>query len=254
MERMETQNERRERMKKKVLLVIGLVGVLTLTGCSYTEEYIPEDTEIYVMNVDDNMKTFTVEPQVLDVPNENFKLVCKYDTGRYGFDKWRVTDSKSISMTVSTKDLPERYDVYIDHVHADISLASSKPMINGIIQDSMDDSVHSERERGFCIGNETTYNNIFAIEGYTEQFYQLWGYAFSDYGMMQSTYERLTENNIIKLGTYGEKLQIVYDLAIKAPDEADYHFVSVLSEMVIPISQDTSQNTKTVNYLTGEDR
>ena len=51
----------------------------------------------------------------------------------------------------------------------------------------------------------------FSIDGYTDQFYQIWGRAFGDYGSISSSYERLTEENIINVGTYAEQLSVVYD-------------------------------------------
>lgn len=40
-------------------------------------------------------------------------------------------------MKAHTQGLPDGYDVVIDHVHADISLLSTSPQINGINQDSI---------------------------------------------------------------------------------------------------------------------
>lgn len=96
------------------------------------------------------------------------------------------------------------------------------------------------------IDNKTSYYRTFAIEGYTDQFYQLWGYAFGNCGTISSTYQRLTELNIIKVGTYAERLSVVYDLAIKGPDDKKYHSTSVKSEILIPVSRNVK--TRTVKY------
>ena len=66
----------------------------------------------------------------------------------------------------------------------------------------------------------------------------MWGHAFGSYGSLSSSYERLTELNIIKVGTYAERLSVVYDLLIKAPGDKKYHSTSVKSEILIPVSQD----------------
>lgn len=96
------------------------------------------------------------------------------------------------------------------------------------------------------IDNKTSYYRTFAIEGCTDQFYQLWGYAFGNCGTISSTYQRLTELNIIKVGTYAERLSVVYDLAIKGPDDKKYHSTSVKSEILIPVSRNVK--TRTVKY------
>lgn len=152
-------------------------------------------------------------------------------------------------MTVNTKNLPENYSVHIEHVHADISLKSTEPQINGITQDSMDDSDHRIPTQGFLINNEISYNNTFAVEGYTDQFYELWGCAFGQYGSLHSSYERLTELNIRKAGTYAEKLSVVYDIVISTPECEEGYVKSVYSEVLIPLEK---LPVVTKNILTGE--
>ena len=143
-------------------------------------------------------------------------------------------------MKVRTENLPDGYDVVIDHVHADISLMSTSAQLNGITQDSMDDTYHGSNQEGFHISNSDEYYNIFAIEGYTEQFYELWGSAFGNYGSMRSSYERLTESNIIQTGTYAEKLNVIYDLSIKKPGSDKYYTKSVKNTIAIPVSQNVT--------------
>lgn len=54
----------------------------------------------------------------------------------------------------------------------------------------MDDTFHGYRQDGFYINNdEAEYLNIFAIEGYTDQFYTLWGSAFRNYGSLSLSYK-----------------------------------------------------------------
>lgn len=151
-------------------------------------------------------------------------------------------------MKAHTQGLPDGYDVVIDHVHADISLLSTSPQINGINQDSMDDTFHGQTQDGFAISNDTEYYNVFAIEGYTSQFYELWGHAFGSYGSLSSSYERLTENNIIQVGTYGEKISVVYDISIKKPGSDKYYTKSVMSTLGVPVSQKLNKK----DAVTGE--
>lgn len=228
-------------MKKKILMLMFIAALTTgASGCTYEAEAINEDTEVDMLQ--NNEVQIPSLSQALDVQGEDFKLVCDYDIGNYSLENWHVTDAKSIGMKVHTEGLPDGYDVVIDHVHADISLMSTSPQINGITQDSMDDTFHGQNQDGFAISNDMEYYNIFSIEGYTDQFYQLWGYAFGDYGSMSSSYKRLTELNIIKAGTYAERLSIVYDVSIKKPGSDKYYTKSVKSMLAIPIST----NVKTV--------
>lgn len=222
-------------MKKKlnkIIMCLMVVLILCLSGCE--SETIEKDTTTDSINV--NVEKPKLE-QELEINGEDFKLKCNYTVKGYNISKWRVTDSKNIGMEVQTIGLPDWYDVYIDHVHADILLKSTSPQINGITQDTMDDTYHGLNQDGFWIDDNNSYYNIFSIEGYTDQFYQLWGYAFSNFGVVDSSYERLTEKNILRLGTYAEKLAVVYDISIKKPGNDKLYTKSVSSEILIPLSE-----------------
>lgn len=220
---------------KRTILAIFMALALTI---------IPTGCEEYLVEKDETTDTLSVNElgipslsQELEIEDEDFTLICEYDTGNYPLENWKVTDSKAITMKVKTKGLPEGTEVYIDHVHADISLKSTSAQINGITQDTMDDTFHGVSQDGFFINDTSEYYNIFSIEGYTCQFYEMWGLCFGTYGTVSSSYERLTENNIIKVGTYAEKLSIVYDLSIKTPDSDKMYTKSVLSEVLIPLQK-----------------
>ena len=222
-------------MKKKlnkIMMCLTIVLILSLSGCE--SETIEKDTATDSINV--NVEKPKLE-QELEINGEDFKLKCNYTVKGYNISKWRVTDSKNIGMEVQTIGLPDGYEVYIDHVHADILLKSTSPQINGITQDTMDDTYHGLNQDGFWIDDNNSYYNIFSIEGYTDQFYQLWGYAFGDFGVVDSSYERLTEKNILRLGTYAEKLAVVYDISIKKPGNDKLYTKSVSSEILIPLSE-----------------
>lgn len=230
--------------KKNHKIVIATILVLCLSasiaGCSYRTEIAPIDmtTDTLQLNQETEIPSLT---QTLSVEDEPFNLICKYDTGNYPLSNWHITDAKTITMKVMTENLPNEYEVYIDHVHADILLKSTSPQVNGITQDTMDDSFHGYGQDGFFINNTTEYYNIFTIEGYTNQFYEMWGFVTGTYGTINASYSRLTETNLIANGTYAEKLAVVYDLSIKKPGSDKLYTKSVLSEVLIPVSQ-------TVNY------
>lgn len=237
-------------MHLTMLLTIGM-AITTFAGCEEIDalnqnldeinetinkapETVEVDTSTDTMIIDKDTGTASLE-QELSVKDEDFKLVCNYNIDTYDTSNWRVTDSKDIGMTVKTKDLPEGYKVYIDHVHADILLKSTSPQIDGIVQDSMDDTFHGQAQDGFYISNDKEYYNIFSIMGYTQDFYQLWGSAFGSYGSLNSSYQRLTEDNIRAVGTYAEKLVVVYDLSIQAPGFDHVYTKSVISKVKIPL-------------------
>ena len=221
-------------MKRKLLaILLSVVAISCLAGCTYEET---EDVKNPSLHRD------------LSIIDEDFTLSVDYDTNGYDLENWHVTDSKTIGMKVKTSNLPEGYEVYIDHVHADISLKSTLEQINGISQDSMDDTFHRQSQDGFYIDNDVEYYNVFSIDGYTDQFYQFWGRAFGNYGSMSpllSLYKQLTEENIIKVGTYAEQLSVVYDISIKTPDSDKLYTKSVSDRILIPVSQDPGKETVT---------
>lgn len=154
--------------------------------------------------------------RTLPVHGEDFSLICKYDTGEYSLKDWHVTDMKSINMDVHTKDLPEGYDVIVEHMHADISLVSTSAQLNGITQDSMDNSFHGTSQDGFAVDDKTSYYRTFGIEGYTDQFYELWGYAFGGSG----TIEPLCKENLQKSvdAKYGKDVIAINNVTISGAD------------------------------------
>ncbi len=230
-------------MKKNMitLIMILVLGVSCLTGCSYETETVNNelnDTNKNSVVLQDN-KYADGQTKVIDeinIPGESFTILCEYDTGDYPLKNWRVTANKNFNMTVKTNGLPDGYTVHIEHVHADVLLKSTDAQLDGITQDTMDDSDHRMPTKGFPISDNITYNNIFAIEGYTCQFYEIWGYSYGEYGHVSSSYKKLTEANILKSGCYAEKIAIVYDLIITPPDMEDGYVRSVYSEILIPLN------------------
>lgn len=219
-------------MRKYVKLLLLLITAFLLTACEEAETV--DVSKLDTMNLAG--KTSQLE-QILDVDGEDFKIVCTYDTGDYNLNDWRITDSKTLSMKVKTIDLPEGTEVLIEHVHSDINVKSTLAIVDGLQQDSMDDSYHGTSQDGFYIDNDTFYKNIFAIEGYSETLFNGWGYICGSYGTTTITEERLTEKNLIVYGkAYAQKMQVVYDISIKGENDNRYRTVSVVSEFLIPLN------------------
>ena len=239
-------------MRKKLLLALCLVGTLLMGGC-YEEETVKNELEEGVTAVISGSTYGSSQTSVvteIPVRGEDFKLRVVYDTNDLLLKDWRVTSNKELSMEVTTLGLPEGYEAYIEHMHADILLKSTNPRLDGICHDSMDDSDHRIPTKGFRITDDNSYHNIFSIEGYNCEFYEIWGYTMQGMGYVDSTYSRLTEKKIREMGCYAEKLAVVYDVVIVKPDGSEC-IRSVYSDVLIPLIGDV--DTKTVNGFTGED-
>lgn len=238
---------------KKIKWVLVL-SCLLLAGCTEDKEVVKNELESpdsVVMSDALYGDTQTSVTDTIDVRGESFKLKVTYDTGDMPLNEWRVTSNKSVSMEVSTVGLPEGYEVHVEHVHADVSLKSTETRLDGITHDSMDDSDHRSPTKGFSISDDITYHNIFAIAGYCNEFYEIWGHTFGQYGYTDSSYEKLTEKNIRKNGVYAEKLSVVYDIVITKPDGSEY-VRSVYSEVLIPLVGEIE--TVKVNVFTGKEK
>ncbi len=224
-----------KRHKRKLIVPICFLTFATiLSGCDETGT---DNKDTTTDTIKENSAGVPSLSQTFSVKDEDFSLLVDYDLGKYDLNKWHITDNKNIGMTVKTQNLPDGYEVSLDHVHADITIKSTEEQVNGITQDTMDDTYHGTSQDGFYIDNDNEYYNIFNIEGYTEHFYQLWSYYYGT----DSRYLRLTESNLLDAGVYAEKLTVVYDVAIKKPGIDKKYVKSVISEILIPVSTDTTK-------------
>lgn len=230
---------KKETIKRlSTLILVCITVTLILTGCD--EKPIPKDTEL------DSLKLMegTTLTQTLDVPGEDFKLVIEYDTGRYDFSNWRITSNKYINMSAHISSLPEGTTVLVDHMHVDIALQSTSPQVDGMLQDSMDNSYNGTSQDGYYIDENYCYRNQFIVEGYSQTLINGWGFVCGSYGSSSINEERLTEENLLDEnngGVYGNKIQAEYKLLVKHAGEEYFHNTSVMSEFSIPVvSHDTS--------------
>mgnify|MGYP000153689198 FL=1 len=216
-------------MKRYLITLITIVLVFGLVGCH--TETVPEEKNLEVLN--------TLDGSTLEKTHEieDLKFITTYDTGDYDLSRWRITDSKTINMTAKVTNVPEGATILIEHVHIDMSLKSTNPQLDGLSQDSMDDSYHGTSQDGFWINEKYPYQNKFAIEGFSKDLIDGWTFVCGSYGYGSISQERLTEKNLTTYGkVYANKMQVVYDILIKYPKEDFYHVVSVLDEFLIPIS------------------
>ena len=223
-------------MKRYLITLITIVLVFGLVGCH--TETVPEEKNLEVLN--------TLDGSTLEKTHEieYLKFITTYDTGDYDLSRWRITDSKTINMTAKVTNVPEGATILIEHVHIDMSLKSTNPQLDGLSQDSMDDSYHGTSQDGFWINEKYPYQNKFAIEGFSKDLIDGWMFVCGDYGSGSISQERLTEKNLVQYGNvYANKMQVVYDILVKYADEDFYHVVSVLDEFLIPVKYevDTSE-------------
>lgn len=116
-----------EKQKKINCSNLLLIFATILSGCEYEKEVVEKDTT--TDTIKENEVGIPSLSQTLSVKDEDFSLLVDYDLGNYNLNKWHVTDNKNIGMTVKTQNLPEGYEVSLDHVHADITIKSTETQV-----------------------------------------------------------------------------------------------------------------------------
>lgn len=217
-------------MKKRYLtILVACALALGITGCEPVEE-VPEDKKLEKL---ENLSGNSLE-KTHDI--DGMKLTTTYNTGDYNLKRWRITDSKVINMTAKLSNAPEGATVLIEHVHIDMSLKSKDPQLDGLAQDSMDDSYHGMSQDGFFIDEKYEYENTFAIEGFSKELIDGWMFVAGSFGTGSVSDERLTENSLIRYGkVYANKMQVIYDVLVRYEGEEFYHVESITDEFLIPV-------------------
>ena len=97
-------------MRKKLLItILSCMLILSLVGCVPIEVVEKDTTTDSLQNDELGVPSLAQE---LEVKDEDVTLKVTYDTGDYNLDRWHVTDSKSVGMSVKTADLPDGYDFF----------------------------------------------------------------------------------------------------------------------------------------------
>jgi len=141
----------------------------------------------------------------------------------YGESQWKITDNKELYIKLEIVQQPNDTEVLIEHMHADVSIHAYKPHVDGLLQDTMDDKMHTGTQAGFYVSETYPYYETFAVEGYSKFLIEGWGFLIGYYGWTKIQEKRLTESNLIKVGAQGSEVVIVYDVLIKNPNETMYH-------------------------------
>ena len=209
----------------------GLVlGTLSLAGC--TETTVIEDQEGIYDVIDSQGENIEIAPQVIEVPGEDFKLVIEYSLDPDSQKKWRITDNKKLYTKVYTEGLPEDVKVYIDNVHTDTTIVSTKESMNGILQDTMDDRIHNSLMYGFPIDDDTHFIAVNEIEGQNDNFISGSIYGFNGYVNGEIVERRHSEEEYLEEGVYANKIASAYGLLIQKGDEEPYG-VDVSSDILV---------------------
>ena len=223
-------------LKRGVLY--ALVGgiLMLLTGCTENRVLSTNADVIYdvIDTTDETLLNEGIE-QILDVPNEDFKLKVVYKCDLAKNAKWTVTGDKQLYCEISTIGLPKGYEVYVDNVHTDTTIRSIYPTVDGITQDTMDDRLHAGQLLGFPISDTNSYGNIISIEGQNDTFISATASGFvgatgyvdtttSTSSSTSMTYvhldeRRRTEYEYLLCGVYANKIDSVIDLIIKKTDD-----------------------------------
>jgi len=233
-------------------LALVATSMISLCGCMGKELAADEKYDIVVEQTGDNDLSMGLT-QTLDVPGRNFKLVTQYACDDASKREWRITSDKFLYFNVRTEGLEDGTLVYIDNIHIDTSIKSKYASMDGILQDSMDDHVHSSQLIGFPISNTTNYYGVNAIEGCNDTFISGSTYGFNGYYSGSVTEKRYTEKDYLDCGVYANKIQIVYDLLVKGPNDKDFSNISVSTDFLVPVTE-TEVTYEYDDGTTGKDK
>ena len=201
---------------RNVLASSVVLGTLALTGCS-ERELATEVESIYdVFDVNEGVK------QVIDVPGEEFKLVVEYSADLNDESEWTITAPKKLTTKTYTQGLDSDTNVYIDNIHTDVSTVSDYTIMNGILQDSMDDRIHNSLMLGFPISDDVCHIGINQIEGQNDTFISDTCYAFNGNGSGSFEEQRFQEGDYLENGVYGSLISSSYGLLIQRGDNEPY--------------------------------
>lgn len=222
---------------KTGLAALGLSAFL-LTGCG-DSAYVSIDTNQATI-IDSNVEgANSIDPQVLDVKGEDFKLVVRYSIDDSEDAKWRITSDKDLYIEAYTQGLPAGYRVWIDNVHIDTFIVSTSPYFNGIQQDTMDDRIHTSLLMGFPISDTTHYSSINLIAGQNDDFIKgtFYGYVGANGGNSNGTIvqKRYIDEDYLKHGVYANQIGLVFGLLIQGPNDPEPYGIDVKSEVYVKV-------------------
>lgn len=215
-----------------------LMSTAVVSGCN--AKTVTEDvTEIY-STIDSNDESGKIDPQIVDVAGEDFKLVIENSIDKSD-KKWRITSNKQILTRINTKDLPADTKVWIDNIHTDTYIISTTEEMHGIKQDSMDDHSHSEQVLGFPISDTISYYGYNEIEGQDKDFIEGSSYGFNGYSSGTIEQRRHSESEYLEETVYANEISSVYDLWIQKGDQEPYMTTAKSTIVVLVCNEVTKE-------------
>ena len=221
---------------KKQFMALMLASSLGLasTGCGH-ELGANNDKYDVLKTVNDESTDNVLDgvTQIIDVPGEEFKIKIIYSSDA---EEWRITSDKTLNMEIYTEGLPSEKEVYIDNIHTDTSIVSTRIQFDGIKQDSMDDRVHNSLMLGFPISDTNSYYGINEIEGENEDFIQGSYYGYNAYSSGTVVQKRYKESDFLEKGVWANKIDSVIDLIIVDKTSGEMRTVSVPSILLVEVN------------------
>ena len=228
----------------KKILPLVMAGTLTLTGCG--AELGSDVSEYDVLSTTNGNNTDNVMSgveQLLDVHNEDFKLKVIYTSDE---KEWRITSDKELNMEVYTVGLPSNLSVFIDNVHTDTSIISTKAVFDGIEQDTMDDRIHNSQMLGFPISDTVSYYGINEIEGENKDFITGFFYGYSSGSTGTVEQKRYLESDFLSCGVWANRIDSVFDLIVVDNTTGEIRTMSVSSTLIVEVNNKITLSDGTV--------
>lgn len=209
---------------------------IALSGCGAT----PTTT---MVNQEDMMETTVDGTDITNIPKthrvpvqvkENdekskFDLIITYSTDE---KEWRSSDNRNLSMKFTTEGLADKYELYIDNIHTDTSLVSTKLDYNGINVDTMDDRIHNSIDRGFPVANDNRCEVTFSIEGQGESITKM----FHTESSSRSVTNRVNEEQLLASGVYANEINSIITLIIVNKETNEVTYLDVQDVLHIKVN------------------
>jgi hypothetical protein len=220
-------------IKKLILTALGLLLVLA-AACAPVPAPTTKHVEMLDNEFADGVQSYD---HTLHLPDGDVTITTSYST-TYNTKEWHVTTPKTLDIRVLVKNRPENKTIYIENMHADVSLICSKEGLDGWKTDVMDDHLHTGTYPGFLIGtNGYMYYETFAIEGFSKEILEGWTYYTGTWGSGTIETKPLTETALIEtVGVTGQKLTFVFDILIMVDGDSAPHKDTITDEFGIPVT------------------
>jgi len=188
-----------------------------------------------------------------ELVNGQVKIKTSYWSD-YGNGTWKITDNKNLWIKLEVVEQPENWTILIEHMHADCIVEATQRMVDGILQDTMDDKLHVGTQAGFYVDEKRPYYECFSVEGYSKWLIDAWMFIFSGYGFGGATEKRLTEKNIRNMGAIGSEFAIVYDILIYENDRNYFYKEIIYDDFIVNFTGGFTANVGGTSEYTIEDR